>query len=188
MSEISQLTIPVIVGGVETPTTFDIKDATARQLISQLGNAVYWIGVTTTVLTDGDTTNPITVNATSVTATIGGMAQYDGEEFIWNGSAWQSVGKNNFGSLAFKSSASGSYTPVGTVSAPNITVTGGSSTNVSEVTSVGTLPTYAVSGEVLTLTQGTLPTTQSTSVVSAVGTITADAPSFTGTPATITVS
>lgn len=188
MSDISQITIPVIVGGVETPTTFDIKDATARQLISQLGNSVYWIGVTTTALTDGDTTNPITVNGSSITATTGGMAQYDGEEFIWNGSAWQSVGKNNFGDLAFKSSASGSYTPTGSVSAPNVTLTGTTSTNVAEVATVGTLPSYTVSGEVLSLNPGTLPTTQSTSVVTAVGTPSADTPIFTGTAASIIVS
>ena len=121
---------------------YDIKDATARQMISELGNSLYWLGVTTTALTDGDTTNPITVGGESVTARTGAVAQYSGEEFAWNGSAWQSLDKNNFGSLAFKNSATGSYTPDGSVSI-----------------SGGTLPTltYDSSTESLTFSQGAFP-------------------------------
>jgi hypothetical protein len=117
------------------------------------------------------------------------MAQYSGEEFIWNGSAWQSVGKNNFGALAFKSSASGSYTPQGSVSAPTISATGGQTTTVNSITAVGTLPSCTVSGENLTFNAGTLPTKGSDqSVVSDIGELSASQPSFTGTAATITVS
>lgn len=122
---ISKITVPVTVDGVVQNTTFEIKDAEARQLIENLGDACYWIGVTTTELTDGSTTNPISVGGEDVTAKVGGMAQYSGEEFIWNGSAWQSIGKNNFGKLAFQSSASGDYTPAGTVSQPTFTGTQG---------------------------------------------------------------
>lgn len=186
---LSQLTFPVNVEGTVQNVTFDIKDAAARQMIADLGNAVYWIGVTTTALTDGDTTNPITVGGESVTAKVGGMAQYSGEEFVWNGSAWQSIGKNNFGALAFKDSASGSFTPQGSVSTPDINVTGGSTTTVNSITAVGTLPSFTVSGENLTYNAGTLPTKGAdTSVVSNVGTITATQPSFTGTAGTVTVS
>lgn len=189
MSDISQITVPVLVGGVETPTTFNIKDAYARQLIENLGHAIYWMGVTTTEITDGATTNPISINGEDETAEIGGMAQYDGEEFIWNGSAWQSVGKNNFGSLAFKSSATGNFTPAGTVSQPSVSVEGNSSTTVNSITDVGTLPTMSVSGEVLTLAPGTLPTKGSdTTVVTATGTITVSQPTFTGTAGSVTVS
>ena len=112
---LSKLTLPVKVNGSVSSVEYTIKDAEARALIEDLGHALYWMGVTTTELTDGATTNPITINAESVTANLGGMASYDGSEFVWNGSAWQELGKNNFGALAFKSSASGDYTPAGSV-------------------------------------------------------------------------
>lgn len=54
--------------------------------------ATVWLGVTTTALTDGATTNPITINGESVTAEVGGIASYSNKEFIWNGSAWQLFG------------------------------------------------------------------------------------------------
>lgn len=182
---ITQLEIEV--NGVST--TYDIQDQGARDLIEALGNAVYWIGVTTTELTNGSATNPITVNEESVTAKIGGMAQYNGEEFIWNGSAWQSVGKNNFGALAFKNSATGDFTPQGSVSAPNVSVTGGTTGTVNSITDIGTLPSWTVSGTKATFSAGTLPTKGAdTTVVTDVGTITADAPTFTGTQGSVSVS
>ena len=180
MSYISQITIG--------STTYDIKDAGARQLIEDLGNALYWMGVTTTELEDGDTTNPITINSESVTAEIGGMAQYDGEEFVWNGSAWQSIGKNNFGDMAFVDQGEASYTPAGTVSQPTVSTTITSAT-INSITDVGTLPTMSVSGEVLTLDPGTLPTKGADqSVVGSISEITVSQPTFTGTAATITVN
>lgn len=182
MADISKITVPVLVEGSLVNTTFDIKDAGARQLINDLGNAVYWIGVTTNALTDGDTTNPITVNSESVTVKVGGMAQYSGEEFVWNGSAWQSIGKNNFGALAFKSSASGNFTPAGSVTSE---ITGGTNTTVNSITAVGTLPSFSVSGETLTYTPGTLPTKgDDTSVVTATGTVSS---TFSGTQGSVTV-
>lgn len=197
---VSQITVPVTSGGTTTNVTLTVKDTEARELISALGDAVYWIGVTTTALTDGLTTNPITVNGESVTAKTGGMAQYSGEEFVFNGTAWQSIGKNNFGSLAFKSSASGSYTPAGTVSQPTFTGTQGNvsvigtsagsvsnvelnTTTVNSITAVGTLPTFTVSGETLTFTSGTLPTKGAdTTVATSVQT----QPAFTGASTTST--
>ena len=186
---ISSITVPVDVSGTLTNVTFDIKDAGARQMIEDLGDALYWMGVTTTELEDGDTTNPIVVNSESVTAKIGGMASYEGLEFVWNGSAWQAMGHANFGDLAFKSSASASYTPAGSVGDPTISVTGDSTTTVNSITAVGTLPTFSYSSETLTYTAGTLPTKGAdTTVVSNTGTISATAGAFTGTAATITVS
>lgn len=186
---ISQITIPVEVGGQTLNVTYDIKDAYAREMLETLKDAIYWIGVTTTALTNGSTTNPIVVEGEDVTAEQGGMAQYDGEEFIWNGTAWQSVGKNNFGALAFKSQATSNYTPVGTVSKPTVSVTGTTTDTVNSITSVGTLPSMTVTSETLVFSPGTLPTMGlDQTVVSAVGTIDVAAPTFTGTQATITVS
>ena len=41
-----------------------------------------WLGITTTTLSDGDTTNPITINGTSVSAEDGDMVQSGTSVFI----------------------------------------------------------------------------------------------------------
>ena len=180
---LSKITIPVDVDGTITNVEYTLKDAEARQLIENLGHAIYWIGVTTTALTDGDATNPITVGGESKIANLGGMASYSGSEFVWNGSAWQELGKNNFGALAFKSSASGSYTPAGSVA---ITKGTDITTPITPIATVGSLPSWTVSGETATFNPGTLPTKgTAVSAVTARGTDTA---AFTGTAATISVS
>ena len=179
----STLTVPVNVGGEVTNVTFDVKDAYARERIAQLGSAVYWMGVTTTTLSDGATTNPITIGGDSVTAEVGGMAQYDAIEYVWNGSAWQEMGRGNFGSLAFKSSASGSFTPEGSVS---VTKGDDSTTTVNSITAVGTLPYFTASGETVVFNAGTLPTKGTdTTVVTASGSVTA---TFSGTAGSVSVS
>lgn len=109
MANIKQITLP-------SGTTYDIVDQGARDLIDALGNYTVFLGVTTTALTDGSTTNPVQINGESVTATTGGIVTYGSEEFIWNGSAWQAFGDlSGLGDLAFQDSASGSYTPTGSV-------------------------------------------------------------------------
>lgn len=179
----SKITLPVKVNGVIQEIEYTVKDAEARELIADLGHAVYWIGVTTTELTDGSTTNPITINGESVTAKIGGMASYEGAEFVWNGTAWQELGQNNFGALAFKSSASGSYTPSGSVTISKGT---DSTASVTGMSNVGEAPFFTVSGETATFNAGSTPTAASPiTVVTERGTDTA---SFSGTAATITVS
>lgn len=183
---LSKLTLPVNVGGTVTNVEYTIKDAEARELIEEIGHAIYWIGVTTDALTDGATTNPITVNGESVTANLGGLASYNGSEFVWNGTAWQEFGKNNFGALAFKSSASGSYTPAGTV---NVSQGADTTASVTPFGTAGSLPDayFTVSGETATFnwSAGSLPTAgTAVDVVTAAGAVTA---AFTGTAATITV-
>lgn len=191
---ISTITLP-------TGSTYDIKDAWARDAISELSGATKYIGVTTTALTDGCTTNPITINGQSVTAESGDIANYGSKEFIFNGTAWQEFGDlSQLGDLAFKDNASGSYTPAGSISVtPTVTV---NTTTVNSITNVGTLPTCTlpalsttVSNENLTIgwsegsfSAGTLPTKGSnTTVATGIDSATATG-SFTGTAATITVS
>lgn len=183
MADISKLALPVDVNGSIQTVEYDIKDAVARERISQLSKALYWVGVTTTALTDGATTNPITVNDEQVTVSAGAVAQYSGTEFVWSGTAWQTLGEGNLGSLAYKNNASATYTPSGSV-----TVTKGADTtaNVTPFGTAGTLPSWTISGETATFGAGTLPTAgTAVSVVTASGTDTA---SFSGTEATITVS
>lgn len=183
---LTKLTLPVKVGDQFQDVEFTVKDAEARELIEQIGHAIYWIGVTTDALTDGATTNPIQVNGEAVTAKLGGLASYSGSEFVWNGSAWQEMGKNNFGALAFKSSATGDYTPAGNV---NVTKADDTTASVTPFGAAGTLPEayFTVEGENATFhfAAGTLPTAgEAVDVVTAAGEVSA---TFAGTAATITV-
>lgn len=59
-----------------------------------LSSAMKFIGTTTTALTDGAETNPITIGSTSVTATSGNVVLYGNKEFLWNGttSKWEELG------------------------------------------------------------------------------------------------
>jgi hypothetical protein len=123
MPEISEITLP-------SGTTYDIKDGQAR-------SAKGWIGITTTALTDGSTTNPIAIGGQSVTATAGDITAYGDSEFIWNGSEWQEFGNlEDLGALAYKDSASGSFTPQG--SNASSSVSGSCSVTPSGTISTGT--------------------------------------------------
>lgn len=107
---------------------YEIKDSYAREQIEALNNYTDYLGVTTTTLTDGATTNPITINGKSVTAKKGNIVNYSSKEFIFNGTAWQEFGDlSGLGSLAYKNNATGSFTPTvsktGTVTANNTTLT-----------------------------------------------------------------
>lgn len=115
MADISKITLP-------SGNTYDIKDATARNLIQNLAGFTKFLGVTTTALVDGATTNPVVINGDSVTADTGSIVTYGSQEFIFNGTAWQAFGDlSALGDLAYKDTASGSYTPAGTVSQPTFT-------------------------------------------------------------------
>ena len=193
-------------------TTYDIKDAYARAQIEALSGYTYYLGVTTTALTDGSTTNPITINGESITASTGGICTYDNKEFIWNGSAWQEFGDMGaLGDLAYSDTASGTYTPAGNVEAGAISVkTPGATATVHNPTKetvaktvVAAAPSaiapdnaityYSVANETLTLYQIGYTTGDSISI-SDVTVKTGDAeyesanPTFTGTQATIQVT
>lgn len=112
MADISQIKLP-------NGTTYNIKDANARERIAALESFTTYLGVTTTALTDGATTNPITINNQSVTAQAGNIVLYGNQEFIFDGTHWNQFGDlSSLGTLAYKNTASGSFTPAGTVSQP----------------------------------------------------------------------
>ena len=160
--------------------------ADAESAIQALSNATHWLGITTTTLTDGSTTNPITINGDSVTAVSGDIVQdSNGEEYIFNGTAWQKFGGSigTLGNFAYVDTGTASYTPAGSVSGTAVTLTSG---NVGSVTDAGSMPTYTVSNEVLTISAGAIPTVSTVSVATGVDTVTD--PSFSGTAATITVN
>lgn len=171
--------------------TYDIKDAEARELIEALESATDYLGVTTTELEDNVTTSPVVVIAgESVTAVKGNSVNYGSKEFIYNGTVWQEYGDlSGLGDLAGKDEATGTFTPTGSVSAPTVSITGTQTASVEGIDSVGTLPTFTVANETLTITAGTLPTkATAVTAVTNVGSATATAPTFMGTAGTVTVS
>lgn len=190
MADISEITLP---SGV----TYDIKDATARSEISILKGsgtgAMHYAGVTTTALTNGSSTSPIKINEVDYTPSNGDVVIYGQLEFVWSTSdkKWHEFGSTgSLKGLAFKDSASASYTPAGSVSAPTVTVAVNTA-SVTPITGVGTLPNFtaSVSNETLTLgfSAGSLPTKGTVvTVATGIKSASASAPSFTGTNATIT--
>ena len=102
-------------------TLYDIADKYAREAIEDLSKYTQYLGVTTTALEDGSSTNPIMINGEYVTAVNGNIVTYQQKEFIFNGTVWQEFGDlSGLGALAYKDSATGSYTPEGSVTAPSI--------------------------------------------------------------------
>ena len=150
---------------------------------------------TTTALTDEATTNPITINGESYTAVSQDAVFYGNKEFVFDGTKWHEFGDmTGLGDLATNDSASGSFTPSGTVSAPTISAdtagtTGTFATTVDTAAPGATAPSnaiiyYSVSNEVLSLYQiGYSTDTAKTGDA----TYTASAPTFTGTAGTVTV-
>lgn len=170
-------------------TAYDLRDEGARDLISELQDYTDYLGVTTTELTDGATTNPVTINGESVTAKKGNIVNYGSKEFIFNGSAWQEFGDlSGLGTLAFENSAQGTYTPQGDITGTNVSYSPTTGT-VNSITDVGTLPSLSVTDHVLTFNAGTLPTKgDDQSVLTALGDPTVTQGTFSGTQATITVA
>lgn len=140
---ISKITLP-------NGTTYDIKDAQARDDIAAIEQAiaggVTFMGETTTALTDGATTNPITINGNSVTAIKGYLVVSNSKEFVFDGTKWIELGDlSALGALAWKDSVSATYTPAGTVSKPTFT---GSSSNVTITATDNTNGNYQPKGTV----------------------------------------
>lgn len=171
MADLSKITLP-------SGTTYNLKDAQARADIAAIESAiaggVSFLGITTTALTDGATTNPITIGGQSVSAINGCIVIYDTKEFIWvdADTSWHLLGSaDEFGLLAFKDSASGSYTPAGTVSQP--TFTGSSTTSTGSFTPEGSVaaPTISVAtaGSTTTIKNPTKVTVAKTVVAAAPG-------------------
>lgn len=119
---------------VELPsgTTYNFVDEAGRALIAEmkgtLTGAMEYIGTTTTALSDGATTSPITIGTASITPKAGNVVIYGNKEFIWSDTdtAWHEFGSTgSLKALAFKDSASGSVKPSGSVSKPSFTGTAG---------------------------------------------------------------
>lgn len=135
-------------------TTYDLKDAYARELLENLTGAIHYRGVTSTALEDGDTTNPITIDNKSYTAESGDVVIYQatgapGLEFIFDGTKWNEFGSTgSLKALAFKDTASGNisatdsgHTHTYTKTSKTHSVTQGSVSASGNYTPTGTIGT-----------------------------------------------
>ena len=104
MADISKITLP-------SGNSYDLKDATAREAIAALQGGSYFLGVTTSNISDGSTTNPVTIQVTSSTtesktAVNGNMVIKGNKEFVWYGASntghWVEFGNlDNIGELGY---------------------------------------------------------------------------------------
>lgn len=190
MSSLSQILL-------DSGITYDIEDTQARTDIEDLKlgvtGAMHYAGVTTTILTDNAAIAPIIINGENYVPRAGDVVIYDQKEYVWNGSVWNEFGSTgSLKALAFKNNASGNFTPQGSVSAPDITIT--PNTNVvNSISNVGTLPslTMTVTNERLIIgwDAGTLPTKGvDQTVVTGISSVVSTQPSFIGTQGSVTVS
>ena len=126
---------------VKGSDTLWLKDSEARQEIEDIKSSItggmHYLGKSTTAIADGDATGPWVIDGKTYvvsnpaegqkTLAAGDIAIYQELEFIWSGASgkWQEFGSTgSLKALAFKDSASGSYTPAGTNAASAVSFTG----------------------------------------------------------------
>lgn len=105
----------------------------AETAIAALSNATHWLGITTTTITDGSTTNPITIGGESITAVNGDIVQDgNGIEFIFNGTAWQQFGASigTLKAFAFVDTGTVTVKPEGTNKASTVSFAAHTKDNV----------------------------------------------------------
>lgn len=127
--------------------------------VAKLSNATHWLGVTTTTLTDGSTTNPITINDESVTAVNGDIVQdSNGTEYIFNGTAWQALG-SSIGTLkAFAYADTGTVTIDSSAKSGSVTfdtTTSGHTASVIKALGTATVPKTSSSTKYLAASAST---------------------------------
>ena len=150
---------------------------------SGLTGAMHFIGITSTALTDGATTDTLvpktaeslikTTNFEAGDVVVCNIDNKIGQEYVWTGSAWELLGDE--GSYALKTNTdtviktvtfTQNTLPSLTVTAksiPNVTNAGtstelGTAFTIPNVTDKGSAASFSVSGGTLTLTAGSAPT------------------------------
>ena len=185
MADISKITLP-------NGNTYNIKDNEARAQIEALagGDAVVFVGVSSTALTDGGNEKPI-IEGNQKTPATGQLFFYGSQEFIYGAdSKWHALGDlSNLGALASKNkvkydkTTSASYS--NTNSSKSLSLTGTSST-VTITSTTNTNGNYTLTG---TISQPTFSNGSISGSGTTTPTGTVSQPTFTGTKATgLTVS
>ena len=180
---------------------YEIADKWARDQITAItgGSAVVFKGVSTTALTDGGNENP-TVNGSVVTAkTTGDLYFVGNDEYIYGADQkWHWLGNQlgQLGDLAYKNSATATYTPAGSVSQP--TFSGAASTVSMNYTPSGTVskPTFSGTASTVninytpggTVSKPTFSGTASTVNISYTPGGTVSQPTFNGTATTVSIT
>lgn len=129
----------------------------AETAIAALSNATHWLGITTTILTDGSTTNPITIGGSSVTAVSGDIVQVynTDQEFIFNGTSWQQLGTSvgTLKAFAYVDEGEATFTPAGTAgtSSQSVSFTGATGATVLTSSVTATVPKTSSTTKYLTV-------------------------------------
>lgn len=121
----------------------DVCDSVARAAVA---GGTHFLGVTTTEITDGSSVTQVTIGSQTVTVANGDIVVYGNKEFIYAtiDLKWHELGDTTgLGALALKDSVSATYTPTGTVSKPDITVTPSTAT-IAEFNSAGSVITNTI--------------------------------------------
>ena len=121
---LSRIKFPVSENGIEL--TLEIKDPTARQLISEISTHVSgtmsYVGDTPTPISSGSSINPIEINGQDYTATSGTCVSSRGGIFLYTGTNWREFGSvAALRALAYKDSVSAEYKPEGTITRAEFT-------------------------------------------------------------------
>lgn len=151
-----------------------------------LSNAMKFIGITTSALTDGSTNGTIVVNGSNVAVTNGNVVLYDEKEFVWTGSSWELLGDESSykikqtavaspstsgNATAFIDSITQNANGVITATKKNVTfptLSGGSASTV-DTTIVGGV---TVSGHAVTVQKKTLVASNAVTITGTANTIT----------------
>lgn len=94
----------IIYASDNTGTPARLAKGSAGKVLKATANGIEWadltnvfsyIGITTTTISDGSTTQTIMINGSSVTVTNGNVAAYNNVEYVWTGSMWEELGNEN---------------------------------------------------------------------------------------------
>lgn len=139
MPDISRITLP-------SGTTYNIKDATAREQIAAIlgGDIIRFVGVSSTEITDGGTETP-TIGGEQYTPAVGDLVFYGAKEFIYTGDLWSELGDlSNLGDLALYDTIdvitddpSPNYVPTGSITGDDTITIGSISISAPETPGTG---------------------------------------------------
>ena len=187
-----------ITGGTFTGTvtlngapTADLEAATKGYVDSKvagfdgLTGAMHFIGISSTIITNGGTQNPTIEGSSNTSREKGDVVLYLEQEYVWNGNAWQLLGDE--GSYVLKTSQT--TASVGSASGWNAgsVPTLGTAIDADDITNwdAGSASNAVVSNGVLRLTNSVAPTLAYTARTVPNVTDVGSVPTLTVTPATV---